>query len=28
VFALQHARLTEVVNVQGRDGEQVTVTVY
>jgi hypothetical protein len=28
VFALQHARLTEVVNVQGADGEQVTVTVY
>jgi hypothetical protein len=28
VWALQHARLTEVVNVQGRDGEQVTVTVY
>ena len=28
VFALQHARLTEVVNVQGKDGEQVSVTVY
>ena len=28
VWALQHARLTEVVNVQGRDGEQVTVTIY
>ena len=28
VWALQHARLTEVVSVQGRDGEQVTVTVY
>jgi hypothetical protein len=28
VWALQHARLTEVVNVQGRNGEQVTVTVY
>jgi hypothetical protein len=28
VWALQHARLTEVVNVQGADGEQVTVTVY
>jgi hypothetical protein len=28
VWGLQHARLTEVVNVQGRDGEQVTVTVY
>ena len=28
VGALQHARLTEIVNVQGRDGEQVTVTVY
>ena len=28
VWALQHARLTEVVNVQGKDGEQVTVTVY
>jgi hypothetical protein len=28
VWALQHARLTEIVNVQGRDGEQVSVTVY
>jgi hypothetical protein len=28
VWSLQHARLTEIVNVQGRDGEQVTVTVY
>jgi hypothetical protein len=28
VWALQHARLTEVVNVQGRNGEQVSVTVY
>ena len=28
VLALQHARLTEVVNVQGKDGEQVSVTVY
>jgi hypothetical protein len=28
VWALQRARLTEVVSVQGRDGEQVTVTVY
>ena len=28
VWALQHARLTQIVNVQGRDGEQVTVTVY
>lgn len=28
VWALQHARLTEVVNVQGADGERVSVTVY
>jgi hypothetical protein len=28
VFALQRARLTQVVDVQGRDGERVKVTVY
>ena len=28
VWALQQARLTEVVDVQGRNGERVTVTVY
>jgi hypothetical protein len=28
VWALQHARLTEVVDVQGADGERVRVTVY
>jgi hypothetical protein len=28
VWALQQARLTEVVDVQGPDGERVTVTVY
>jgi hypothetical protein len=28
VWALQQARLTEVVDVQGKDGERVTVTVY
>lgn len=28
VWALQHARLTQVVDVQGRDGERVSVTVY
>lgn len=28
VWALQHARLTQVVDVQGRDGEHVKVTVY
>ena len=28
VWALQHARLTEVVDVEGRDGERVRVTVY
>lgn len=28
VWALQQARLTEVVDVQGKDGERVRVTVY
>jgi hypothetical protein len=28
VWALQHARMTQVVDVQGRDGEHVSVTVY
>jgi len=28
VWALQHARLTQVVDVQGKDGEHVKVTVY
>jgi hypothetical protein len=28
VWALQQARLTEVVDVQGPDGERVTITVY
>jgi hypothetical protein len=28
VWALQHARLTQVVDVQGEDGERVSVTVY
>jgi hypothetical protein len=28
VWALQHARLTEVVDVQGRDGDRVNITVY
>jgi len=28
VWALQHARLTQVVDVQGKDGEHVSVTVY
>ena len=28
VWALQHARLTQVVDVQGADGEHVKVTVY
>jgi len=28
VWALQHARLTRVVDVQGADGEHVKVTVY
>jgi len=28
VWALQHARLTQVVDVQGKDGEHVRVTVY
>jgi len=28
VWALQHARLTQVVEVQGADGEHVKVTVY
>ena len=28
VWALQRARLTQVVDVQGKDGEHVKVTVY
>src|SRR5262249_46723049 len=28
VWALRHARLTELVDVQGRDGERVNVTIY
>jgi hypothetical protein len=28
VWALQHARLTQVVDVEGRDGERVKITVY
>ena len=28
VWALQRSRFTEIVNVQGADGEQVTITVY
>jgi hypothetical protein len=28
VWALQHARLTQIVDVQGKDGEHVSVTVY
>src|SRR5262249_36376125 len=28
VWALQHARMTQIVDVQGRDGEHVSVTVY
>lgn len=28
VWALQQARMTEIVHVQGRDGEDVRVTVY
>jgi len=28
VWSLQHARLTRIADVQGRDGEHVTVTVY
>jgi hypothetical protein len=28
VWSLQHARLTQIADVQGADGERVTVTVY
>jgi len=28
VWALQHARLTQIVDVQGADGEHVSVTIY
>lgn len=28
VWALQHARLTQIVDVRGADGERVSVTVY